>query len=41
MLRNRIMLQIGVNGYVFIVTNNGYLLMHPNLRPLVCTLSPV
>ncbi|GLV37628.1 Ca[2+] channel Muscle-specific alpha2/delta subunit [Carabus blaptoides fortunei] len=26
--------KIGVNGYVFIVTNNGYLLMHPNLRPL-------
>ena len=26
--------QLGVNGYSFIITNNGFLLYHPDLRPL-------
>lgn len=29
------LLQLGVNGYSFIVNNNGHVLYHPNLRPLV------
>lgn len=28
-------LQLGVNGYSFIVDNNGRILYHPDLRPLV------
>ena len=26
--------QLGINGYSFAVTNNGYILFHPELRPL-------
>ena len=28
-------MQLGVNGYSFAVNNNGYVLYHPDLRPMV------
>ena len=34
-LKSCFTLQVGVNGHVFIVTNNGHLLIHPELRPEV------
>ena len=33
--RKQSMRQLGVNGYSFMTTNNGFLLYHPDLRPLV------
>lgn len=29
--------QLGVNNYGFIVNNNGYVIIHPDLRPIVST----
>ena len=35
----RIIFQLGVNGYSFAVNNNGYILYHPDLRPMVSMIS--
>lgn len=28
--------KLGVNGYAFILSNNGYVIAHPNLQVVVC-----
>lgn len=34
-MRLTLCLQLGIHGYAFAITNNGYILTHPDLRPLV------
>ena len=35
MMMMTLIFQLGVNGYSFAVNNNGYILYHPDLRPMV------